>query len=42
MSLTPLQLEDLGRSIFGNEKVDKAKEKKEDALAIWNTAKNIR
>jgi hypothetical protein len=42
MSLTPLQLEDLGRSIFGNEKVDKAKEKKEDALAIWNTAKNIK
>ena len=42
MSLTPQQLEELGRSIFGNEKVDKAKEKKEDALAIYNTAKNIK
>ena len=42
MSLTPLQLEDLGRSIFGNEKVDKAKEKKEDALALVNTAKSIK
>ena len=42
MSLTPLQLEDLGRSIFGNEKVDKAKEKKEDALALVNTVKSIK
>ena len=36
MSLTPAQLEELGRSVLGDKGVDKAKETKEDVMNIYN------
>ena len=36
MSLSPAQLEELGRSVLGDKGVDKAKETKEDAMNIYN------
>ncbi len=36
MSLSPAQLEELGRSVLGDKGVDKAKETKEDVMNIYN------